>query len=89
MIIQDNRRILVKVAQMYYEEGATQSEIAEIVGVSRSLVSKFLTKAKELGIVEITIHDEGLHQFRQLERKVERLYNLREVVCIESVGQEA
>ncbi|XJZ26678.1 sugar-binding transcriptional regulator [Bacillota bacterium Lsc_1132] len=89
MIIQDNRRILVKVAQMYYEEGATQSEIAEIIGVSRSLVSKFLTKAKELGIVEITIHDEGLHQFRQLERKVERLYNLREVVCIESVGHEA
>jgi deoxyribonucleoside regulator len=89
VIIQDNRRILVKVAQMYYEEGATQSEIAEKIGVSRSLVSKFLTKAKELGIVEITIHDEGVHQFRQLERKVERLYNLREVVCIESVGQEA
>jgi deoxyribonucleoside regulator len=89
VIIQDNRRILVKVAQMYYEEGATQSEIAEKIGVSRSLVSKFLTKAKEIGIVEITIHDEGVHQFRQLERKVERLYNLREVVCIESVGQEA
>lgn len=89
MVILDNRRILVKVAQMYYDEGATQSEIAEIIGVSRSLVSKYLTKARELGIVEITIHDEGLHQFSQLERKVERLYNLREVVCIESVGQDS
>ncbi|MFZ7942072.1 MULTISPECIES: sugar-binding transcriptional regulator [Bacillaceae] len=89
MVIIDNRRILVKVAQMYYNEGATQSEIAEVIGVSRSLVSKYLTKARELGIVEITIHDEGLHQFSQLERKVERLYNLREVVCIESVGQES
>ena len=88
MIVLDNRRILVKVAQMYYEEGATQSEIAEKIGVSRSLISKYLTKARELGIVEITIHDEGLHLFHQLERKVERLYNLREVVCIESVGQE-
>ncbi|MFK9091812.1 sugar-binding transcriptional regulator [Bacillus salipaludis] len=89
MVIFDNRRILVKVAQMYYDEGATQSEIAEVIGVSRSLVSKYLTKARELGIVEITIHDEGLHQFSQLERKVERLYNLREVVCIESVGQDS
>lgn len=89
MIILDNRRLLVKVAQMYYDDGATQSEIAEKIGVSRSLVSKYLTKAKEAGIVEITIHDEGLQQFHQLERKVERLYNLREVVCIESVGNDS
>lgn len=88
-MFQDNRRILVKAAQMYYEEGATQSEIAEKIGVSRSLVSKFLTKARELGIVEIIIHDDQVNQFHQLERKVERLYNLREVVCIESVGQES
>jgi deoxyribonucleoside regulator len=89
VVILDNRRVLVKVAQMYYEEGSTQSEIAEKIGVSRSLVSKYLTKSRELGIVEITIHDEGQNHFHQLERKVERLYNLREVVCIESVGQES
>nr|WP_263324672.1 sugar-binding transcriptional regulator [Neobacillus sp. Marseille-Q6967] len=88
MVIQD-RRILVKVAQMYYDEGATQSEIAEKIGISRSLVSKVLTKAREEGIVEIIIHDDQIHQFRNLERKIERLYNLREVVCIESVGRES
>lgn len=88
MVIQD-RRILVKVAQMYYDEGATQSEIAEKIGISRSLVSKVLTKAREEGIVEIIIHDDKIHQFRNLERKLERLYNLREVVCIESVGRES
>jgi len=88
VVIQD-RRILVKVAQMYYDEGATQSEIAEKIGISRSLVSKVLTKAREEGIVEIIIHDDQIHQFRNLERKIERLYNLREVVCIESVGHES
>jgi len=88
VVIQD-RRILVKVAQMYYDEGATQSEIAEKIGISRSLVSKVLTKAREEGIVEIIIHDDQIHQFRNLERKIERLYNLREVVCIESVGRES
>lgn len=89
MVIQDNRRILVKVAQLYYNEEATQSEIAEKIGISRSLVSKYLTKARDLGIVEIIIHDDQHHQFRTLERKIERLYNLREVVCIESVGKES
>ncbi|WP_235907302.1 sugar-binding transcriptional regulator [Niallia circulans] len=87
MFIQD-RRILIKVAQMYYEEGATQSEVAKKIGISRSLVSKLLTKAREEGIVEIIIHETRVHQFRNLERKIERLYDLRDVVCIESVGLE-
>ncbi|HWO78195.1 MAG TPA: sugar-binding transcriptional regulator [Bacillus sp. (in: firmicutes)] len=89
MALQENRRILIKVAQMYYEEGATQSEIAEKIGVSRSLISKYLTTARELGIVEIIIHDEHHQQYRKLERKVERLYDLREVVCIDSIGLES
>lgn len=73
---------------MYYEEGATQSEVAKKIGISRSLVSKLLTKAREEGIVEIIIHETRVHQFRNLERKIERLYDLRDVVCIESVGLE-
>jgi DNA-binding transcriptional regulator LsrR (DeoR family) len=88
-VFKQDKRILVKIAQMYYEEGATQSEIAEKIGISRSLVSKLLTKARDEGIVEIIIHDEHIHQFRNLERKIERLYDLREVVCVESVGKEA
>ncbi|MGE8203750.1 sugar-binding transcriptional regulator [Heyndrickxia sp. NPDC080065] len=89
MAFQENRRILIKVAQMYYEEGATQSEIAKKIGVSRSLISKYLTTARELGIVEITIHDEHYRQYRSLERKIERLFELREVICIDSVGLES
>lgn len=88
-MFKQDKRILVKIAQMYYEEGATQSEIAEKIGISRSLVSKLLTKARDEGIVEIIIHDEHIHQFKNLERKIERLYDLREVVCVESVGKEA
>ncbi|MBT2696596.1 sugar-binding transcriptional regulator [Bacillus sp. ISL-40] len=85
----EDRRILVKIAEMYYEEGATQSQIADEIGVSRSLISKYLAKAKELGIVEIIIHDETIHPYRQLEGKLERLYGLREVMCIPSLGNES
>jgi DNA-binding transcriptional regulator LsrR (DeoR family) len=85
----EDRRLLVKVAQMYFEEGATQSQIADEIGVSRSLISKYLAKAKEQGIVEIIIHDETIHPYRQLEGKIERLYGLREVVCVPNLGNES
>ena len=83
----ENMRILSKVAHMYYKEGYTQAEIASNIGVSRSLISKFLTKARELGIIEIIIHDAD-HKYRQLEREIEKVYGLREVVCIEGIGGE-
>ena len=88
MTFHDERRLLIKVAHMYYEEGATQSKIADAVGVSRSLISKYLAKAREAGIVEIIIHDEMNQQYGSLERKIERKYGLREVVCVETLSQE-
>jgi deoxyribonucleoside regulator len=48
--------LLADVAEMYYLEGKIQSEIAETVGVTRSMVSRMLTEARESGIVEIRIH---------------------------------
>lgn len=46
---------LVRVAQMYYLENMSQAEIANVVGVSRPQVSKLLMKAREIGIVTITV----------------------------------
>lgn len=57
---------------MYYAEGATQSEIAKVFGVSRSLISKYLSKARELGIVEIKIHDGSHHPLMNIEARIEK-----------------
>lgn len=84
MALLGDRRLLVKIAHMYYEEGATQSEIANAIGVSRSLISKYLTKAREAGVVEIIIHEQDDHPFTGLESKVEKRYGLREVICVEA-----
>ncbi|MCC6802292.1 MAG: sugar-binding transcriptional regulator [Anaerolineae bacterium] len=46
---------LVEVARAYYQEDQTQAEIARSLGLSRSLISRYLTTARELGIVQITI----------------------------------
>jgi deoxyribonucleoside regulator len=46
---------LVQVAHMYYVRDLSQQEIAETMGVSRSLIALYLKKAREQGIVRIEV----------------------------------
>jgi len=46
---------LADVAEMYFLEGLTQAEIAKKIGLTRSMVSRMLTEAREQGIVNIKI----------------------------------
>lgn len=46
---------LSKVARMYYEDDQTQGEIADVLHVSRPLVSRMLREARDIGIVEIRV----------------------------------
>lgn len=48
---------LIEVARAYYLDNQTQSDIARSLGISRSMVSRDLTRAREIGIVEIHIKD--------------------------------
>lgn len=48
---------LVEVAKAYYLESRTQAEIARSLGISRSQVSRYLSEAHEIGIVQIRIVD--------------------------------
>ncbi|HHV18568.1 MAG TPA: sugar-binding transcriptional regulator [Thermoanaerobacterales bacterium] len=72
------KRLLTKVAQMYYDENKTQQEIADKYGISRPSVSRLLQKAREKGIVEIKVHNE--FSFTVLEKELEKKFNLREVI---------
>ena len=49
--------LLVKAARMYFQDGASQHDIAEALGVSRSNVSRILASARQRRIVEIKIND--------------------------------
>ena len=48
--------LLVRVAELYYEQGLNQNEVAKLLNVSRPTVSRLLDEAKEAGVVEIVIH---------------------------------
>lgn len=48
---------LVQVARLYYDEDLSQQEIADRLGVSRSLIAQYLKRARDMGIVRIRVVD--------------------------------
>ncbi|MCB9452821.1 MAG: sugar-binding transcriptional regulator [Anaerolineaceae bacterium] len=51
----DHLRLMHTVAELYYLEGKTQLEIADVMGLSRSKVLRLLQEAREEGIVQISV----------------------------------
>lgn len=78
----DERRLQVKVCKLYYEENLTQDEIVEKLHLSRSKVSRLLQRARDEGIVQITvITPDGI--LSDLEAKLESRFRLQEAVVVE------
>jgi len=74
-------KLLVKIAQLYYEEGRTQEEIGKIFGISRFKVLRLLQEAREEGIVSIKIID-AISSCTELEEKLEEEFNLRKAIVV-------
>lgn len=70
---------LVQVAHMYFEQDYSQQQIADALGVSRSLISLYLKKAREHGVVKIVVNDpsdtrEDLSLILQSKTGVKRVF---------------
>ena len=78
MIGQERLQFLATVADLYYIERLSQSEIAGRFGYSRSAISRLLTEARDHGIVEITINH-PLERLYPLEQQLRSLFNLTDV----------
>ncbi|SES91937.1 DNA-binding transcriptional regulator LsrR, DeoR family [Oceanobacillus limi] len=85
MLSWEDRRLIVKVAMLYYFEGWTQAEIAAKYNVSRPVISKLINSAKKEGIVEIYIKDETFHTV-ELEQKLIKKFGLKEVIVVSTAG---
>jgi DNA-binding transcriptional regulator LsrR (DeoR family) len=76
----ENRvNVLADVAEMYFLEGLTQAKIAKKVGVTRSMVSRMLTEAREQGIVKIRIERKFKYN-SSLQNELIRRFNLKDAV---------
>lgn len=65
---EEKRIKLAEVARLYYLEDWKQSDIATKLGVSRPFVSRLLKEARELGVVEIIIHQPLSNELQPLTR---------------------
>jgi deoxyribonucleoside regulator len=75
------RRQLAQISFLYYEKNMTQQEISKITGLSRIKVSRLLQKAKDMGIVKITVDYSG--SFLELENKIAEKYKLKDVIIVD------
>jgi len=81
------RRLLFKIAKAYYDDGLTQQQISERLGLSRVRVSRLLRAARDERIVQITIAP--LQESNtDLERRLEETYGLKEALVVTCSGPD-
>src|SRR5215467_2182208 len=73
--------LMTRAASLYYLEDITQGEIADTLGLSRPKVGRLLKKAREEGIVEITMHTHPALSM-QLEGELMRRFGLRQALLL-------
>lgn len=82
----DEVDLLVQVARMYYEQQLTQGDIGQALNISRSTISRLLQKARDEGIVQITIHDPRERE-THLESLLVQTFGLRGARVLRNVGR--
>jgi len=79
--------LLADVAEMYYLEGKDQMDISRVVGVTRSMVSRMLTEARQRGIVEIRVN-RPMQTEPELESVLVERFGIKEARVISMRGAE-
>lgn len=72
---------LVKIARLYFVNEFNQREIARKLNISIASVSRALSRAKQLGIVQITIDDPS-NGLGEIEVAMERRWSLNECIVV-------
>ena len=83
-----DRKLLYKVAKAYYEDNLTQQQIAGRFGISRVKVSRVLSRARDIGIVQISINPPESSN-ADLEREIEARYALKEAIVVTAADPNA
>lgn len=73
--------ILVETARLYYEQNLSQQQIADKLGISRPMVSRFLSRGRKDGIIRIEIIDPDDGR-RNLGQRLQERYGLKKAVVV-------
>ncbi|HKM97053.1 MAG TPA: sugar-binding transcriptional regulator [Buttiauxella sp.] len=79
---QDEQRLLVKIATLYFVEGMKQSEIAGLLHLSQSFISRAITRCQKEGVVKISVIQPP-NIFLSLEQALEKKYGIRQAIVVD------
>lgn len=78
----DEQRLMTKIAKMYYEWNLNQVDIARQLGISQATVSRLFKRAKDDGIIRISVNvPSGVNA--DLESRLIRKYNLKDAIVVD------
>lgn len=80
--------LMIKCCKLYYEESLTQNKISDILCISRPTVSRLLDQGRKSGIVKIEVVNSIENNYGNLERNIEKKFNLREVLIVDDDTDE-
>ncbi|WP_309102564.1 sugar-binding transcriptional regulator [Microbacterium sp.] len=83
----DDELLMVRVAELTYDENKTQDEIGALLGISRWKVGRLLTQARDRGIVRIEIVHPRARRLG-LERALSERYGLSDAVVVPTPDDE-
>ena len=77
------QKILSKISYLYYIENLNQQDIAQKMNISRTRISRYLSKARKNRIVEIKINSPW-EEFEELETLIEKKFRIKECIITSS-----
>ena len=77
----ERKKLLSKIARLYYSERLTQQEIAGRLNISRTKVSRYLDEARKDKIVEIKINLPE-EDYSNLEYRIEKSFKIKECTVV-------
>lgn len=84
---QEEEKLLIKIAEMYYLENKTQNEISKELNIHRTTISRLLKQSREKGVVKISINRlaAGPHMY---EEELIKKYQLKDAVVVDINGNK-
>lgn len=80
-VVDVNDDVKTRIAWLYYIEGKTQDEVANIVGMNRSRVLRILAAARQDGTVQIRVTTR-MSRCVELERQLENRWSLTRAIVV-------
>ena len=83
MLDEEHHELLAQVASLYYEAEKSQTEIADLLGLSRVKVYRLLKEAREEGVVKIVI-DWPIERELQMEKDLAQVFHLKKALVLKT-----